>query len=65
MHNAMYTIVNEIDNRIYDGTPVFDTVSAAIAWWQANSGRPSDVVVSLESMGSAQDLQESTEEFFA
>tara|TARA_B100000963_G_scaffold348304_1_gene355648 strand:+ start:405 stop:590 length:186 start_codon:yes stop_codon:yes gene_type:complete len=61
----MYTILNEIDNRIYDGTPVFHTISEAITWWQANSGRPSDIIVSLESMGSAQDLQESTEEFFA
>tara|TARA_Y100000114_G_scaffold63274_1_gene57999 strand:- start:3051 stop:3236 length:186 start_codon:yes stop_codon:yes gene_type:complete len=61
----MYTILNEIDNRIYNGTPVFKTAFEAITWWQANSGRPSDVVVSLESMGSAKDLQESVNEFFA
>ncbi len=61
----MYTILNEIDNRIYNGTPVFETVFEAITWWQSNSGRPSDVIVSLESMGSAKDLQESVNEFFA
>tara|TARA_R110002020_G_scaffold49462_2_gene140700 strand:+ start:203 stop:394 length:192 start_codon:yes stop_codon:yes gene_type:complete len=59
----MYTILNEVDLRIYDGTPVFETVSDAVDWWRKNSERPSDIIVSLESMGSVKDINESTQEF--
>ena len=59
----MYTIVNEIDNTIYDGTPIFDTISEAIAWWRKNSGRPSDIIVSMESLGTAQNMDNTMQEF--
>ena len=61
----MYTILNEVDLRIYDGTPVFETVSDAVDWWRQNSGRHSDIIVCLESMGSAKDINESTQEFIS
>jgi hypothetical protein len=59
----MYTILNEVDLRIYDGTPVFETVSDAVAWWENNSGRPSDIIVALEPMGAATDINASTQDF--
>ena len=59
----MYTILNEVDLRIYDGTPVFETVSDAVAWWEKNSGRPSDIIVALETMGAATDINASTQDF--
>ena len=59
----MYTILNEVDLRIYDGTPVFETVSDAVAWWEKNSGRPSDIIVALEPMAAATDINASTQDF--
>ena len=59
----MYTIVNEIDNTIYDGTPIFDTIAETIAWWRKNSGRPSDIIVSMESLGTAQNMDNTMQEF--
>ena len=58
-----YIIVNEIDNTIYDGTPIFDTISEAIAWWRKNSGRPSDIIVSFEKLGTAQNMVKAMQEF--
>ena len=59
----MYTIVNEIDNAIYDDTPIFDTIAENIAWWRKNSGRPSDIIVSMESLGTAQSMDNTMQEF--
>jgi hypothetical protein len=47
-----YTIYNEIDDTIYEGTPLFDTHNEALEWMNQNDGRPSSRVarafVSLE-----------------
>lgn len=43
-----YTIYNEIDDRIYDGTPVFDNREEAVVWFHKNDGRPSSMVVKVQ-----------------
>ena len=43
--NKTYTIWNEIDERIYEGTPDFKTREEAREWWEKNDGRPSSIIV--------------------
>jgi len=42
-----YTIVNLIDECIYDGTPLFSSRKEACLWFHKNDGRPSSVVVKV------------------
>lgn len=43
--NKTYTIWNEIDERIYEGTPDFKTREEAREWWEKNDGRPSSIII--------------------
>ena len=53
-----YTIVNEIDEVVYEATPVFHTVTAALDWWDQMSSRPGDVIVEVTKMGYAKMIKE-------
>lgn len=45
--NTYWTVYNEIDDRIYDGTPLFDNRKEAAIWFHANDGRPSSMVIRI------------------
>ena len=48
MNNDTYwTVYNEIDDRIYDGTPLFDNREEAVTWFHTNDGRPSSMVIRI------------------
>ena len=40
-----WTVYNEIDDRIYDGTPLFTSQRDARDWMIFNDGRPSSKVI--------------------
>ena len=44
-YEATYTIWNEIDQRVYEGTPEFNTREEAMDWWRKNDGRPSSIII--------------------
>lgn len=44
-HTTKFTIWNEIDECVYEGTPDFDTREEAKAWWEKNDGRPSSIII--------------------
>ena len=44
-YTTTYTIWNEIDERIYEGTPDFETREEAYKWWEKNDGRPSSIII--------------------
>ena len=43
---SFYTLYNEIDGIIYDGTPLFEYATDALDWWERNDKRPSTKLVS-------------------
>jgi hypothetical protein len=43
-----WTIYNEIDDRIYDGTPLFYNRKDAVMWFHKNDGRPSSMVIKVQ-----------------
>jgi len=45
--NTYWTVYNEIDDRIYDGTPLFDNRKDAVNWFHTNDGRPSSMVIRI------------------
>jgi len=44
-YTTTYTIWNEIDQTIYEGTPEFTTRDEAVDWWEKNDGRPSSIII--------------------
>jgi len=43
-----WTVYNEVDDRIYDGTPLFIYYGAAQDWMRSNDGRPSSKVIQVK-----------------
>ena len=44
---TMWTVYNEIDDCVYEGTPIFSSRRDAILWFHKNDGRPSSYVVKI------------------
>jgi hypothetical protein len=46
--DTYWTVYNEIDDRIYDGVPLFDNRHDAVTWFHFNDGRPSSMVIRVK-----------------
>ena len=44
-NDVFWTVYNEIDDQIYDGSPLFTRKDEAHTWMVFNDGRPSSMVI--------------------
>ena len=44
---AYFIVYNEIDDTIYEGTPVWHNREDAVLWFHKNDGRPSSKVLKV------------------
>lgn len=47
-NEIFWTVYNEIDDRIYDGVPLFNNRRDAVTWFHFNDGRPSSMVIRVK-----------------
>ncbi len=47
-NEIFWTVYNEIDDRIYDGSPLFTQKDEARTWMVFNDGRPSSKVIRVK-----------------
>lgn len=47
-NDVFWTVYNEIDDKVYDGTPLFEYYGPAQDWMRSNDGRPSSKLIRVK-----------------